>query len=100
MAARQTTLKEIGEMVAHAVRHMATKEDIQRIDKRSSRVEDRLGKMDAKIDRLDPKLNKFEENEVDRRLCQSQSLAGQEQAGPFHTNRTCRLLRAEQVRSL
>jgi hypothetical protein len=28
MAAKKTTLKEIGEMLAHVVKHMATKDDI------------------------------------------------------------------------
>ena len=37
MAAKQTTLKEVGDMLAHVVEHMATKEDVARLD---TRVED------------------------------------------------------------
>jgi hypothetical protein len=33
MAARETTLKELGEMLAHVVEHMATKDDIAAIHK-------------------------------------------------------------------
>jgi hypothetical protein len=34
MAAKETTLKEVGEMLAHVVDHMATKEDVARLDTR------------------------------------------------------------------
>jgi hypothetical protein len=37
MAAKETTLKEVGDMLAHVVEHMATKEDVARLD---TRVED------------------------------------------------------------
>jgi septal ring factor EnvC (AmiA/AmiB activator) len=67
MAAKQTTLKEVGEMVARVVEHMATKEDIERLDKRIDHVDDRIGKLDAKIDRLDTKLSKLEDGEIDKR---------------------------------
>ena len=33
-AAKETTLKEVGEMLTHVVRHMASKEDVARLDKR------------------------------------------------------------------
>ena len=33
-AAKETTLKEVGEMLTHVVRHMASKEDVVRLDKR------------------------------------------------------------------
>ena len=48
-------------MLTHVVEHMATKEDVARLD----RCIDGLG---AKIDRIDVKLTKFEENEIDKRL--------------------------------
>src|ERR1700730_15354237 len=32
-AAKETTLKEVGEMLTHVVTHMATKEDVARLDK-------------------------------------------------------------------
>jgi septal ring factor EnvC (AmiA/AmiB activator) len=67
MTAKQTTLKEVGEMVARVVEHMATKEDIERLDKRIGQLDDRIGKVDAKIDRLDTKLSKFEDSEIDKR---------------------------------
>jgi septal ring factor EnvC (AmiA/AmiB activator) len=60
MAPKKITLNELGEMLAHVVKHTATKEDIARLDRR-------IDKLDAKIDRLDTKLTKFEENEVDKR---------------------------------
>jgi hypothetical protein len=34
MAAKETTLREVGEMLTHVVEHMATKEDAGRIDAR------------------------------------------------------------------
>ena len=36
-AAKETTLKEVGEMLTHVVEHMATKEDVARLD---SRIDD------------------------------------------------------------
>jgi hypothetical protein len=66
MAAKQTTLKETGEMVAHVVEHMATKEDIERVDKGINRLDDRMGKLDVKIDRTDTKLGKFEGSKIDK----------------------------------
>jgi septal ring factor EnvC (AmiA/AmiB activator) len=60
-AAKETTLKEVGEMLTHVVEHMATKDDIARLDRR-------IDGLDAKIDRIDVKLTKFEENEIDKRL--------------------------------
>jgi hypothetical protein len=44
---KKTALKELGEMLGHVVKHMATKDG---------------------INRLDTKLTKFEENEIDKRL--------------------------------
>jgi hypothetical protein len=34
MAAKETTLKEVGEMLTHVVAHMATNEDVARLDTR------------------------------------------------------------------
>jgi uncharacterized coiled-coil protein SlyX len=61
MAAKKTTLNELGDMLTHVVKHMATKDDIASLDHR-------VDKLDAKIDRLDTKLTKFEEKEIDKRL--------------------------------
>jgi prefoldin subunit 5 len=64
MAAKKTTLKELGEMLAHIVKHMATKDDLAAAE---SRLDGRIDKLDAKIDRIDTKLTKFEEHEIDKR---------------------------------
>jgi hypothetical protein len=64
MAPKKTTLKEIGEMLAHVVKHMATKDDIARLDAKIDSVESNLA---GKINRLDTKLTKFEEHEIDKR---------------------------------
>ena len=62
---KKTGLKEIGEMLAHVVKHTATKDDLASLEKRLDRRADQL---DAKIDRIDTKLTKFEEREIDKRL--------------------------------
>jgi dynactin complex subunit len=64
-AAKETTLKEVGEMLTHVVKHMATKDDLAAVE---TRLDHRIDKLDSKIDRLDTKLTKFEENEIDKRL--------------------------------
>jgi hypothetical protein len=65
MAAKKTTLNELGEMLAFVVKHMATKDDIARLDKKIDSVESNLA---GKINRLDTRLTKFEEHEIDKRL--------------------------------
>jgi hypothetical protein len=50
-----------GRMLTHVVEHMATKEDVARLDRR-------IDAPGAKIDRIDVKLTKFEESEFDKRL--------------------------------
>jgi predicted RNase H-like nuclease (RuvC/YqgF family) len=67
LAAKKTTPKEIGETLAYIVEHMATKDDIERLDKRMHKLDGRIDGLDAKIDRLDVKLTKFEEHEIDKR---------------------------------
>jgi methyltransferase-like protein len=57
---KKTTLKELGEMLAHVVKHMATKDDLADLRKEMATKED--------INRLDTKLTKFEEHEIDKRL--------------------------------
>jgi hypothetical protein len=59
-AAKETTLREVGEMLTRVVEHMETKEDVAGLDRR-------IDGLDAKIDRIDVKLTKFEENEIDKR---------------------------------
>jgi hypothetical protein len=41
-AAKETTLTEVGEMLTHVVEHMATKEDVARLD---TRIDDLGGEM-------------------------------------------------------
>jgi septal ring factor EnvC (AmiA/AmiB activator) len=71
MAAKKTTLNEFGEMLAHVVKHMATKDDLAQLDKRIDKLDAKIDSMEtnlgAKIDRLDTRLTKFEEHEIDRR---------------------------------
>ena len=76
MAAKKTTLNELGDMLTHVVKHMATKDDLaavetrldRRIDKLDTKIDGVESNLAAKIDRLDTKLTKFEENEIDKRL--------------------------------
>jgi hypothetical protein len=72
MAAKKTTLNELGDMLTHVVKHMATKDDVARLDIRIDKLDTKLDSVEsnltAKIDRLDTKLSKFEENEIDKRL--------------------------------
>jgi hypothetical protein len=72
MAAKKTTLNELGDMLTHVVKHMATKDDIARLDARIDKLDAKIGsvesKLAAKIDRLDTGLTKFEEHEIDKRL--------------------------------
>jgi hypothetical protein len=57
---KKTTPKELGDMLAHVVKHMATKDDIADIRREMATKDD--------IKRLDTKLGKFEEHEIDKRL--------------------------------
>jgi hypothetical protein len=60
MVPKKTTLKEIGEILAYVVKHMATKDDLADFRKEMATKDD--------IQRLDTKLTKFEEHEIDKRL--------------------------------
>jgi hypothetical protein len=70
-AAKETTLKEVGEMLTHVVTHMATKDDIARLDTRLNKLDAKIDNVEsnlaAKIDHLGTKLTKFEESEIDKR---------------------------------
>jgi prefoldin subunit 5 len=76
MAPKKTTLKEIGEILAYVVKHMATKDDLaaaetrldRRIDKLDAKIDSVGSNLAGKINRLDTKLTKFEEHEIDKRL--------------------------------
>jgi dynactin complex subunit len=65
MAPKKITLKEIGEMLAHVVKHMATKDDLAASE---TRLDRRIDKLDGKLDRVGTELTKFEEHEIDKRL--------------------------------
>jgi hypothetical protein len=58
MAPKKSSLKEIADMLARVVKHMATKEDLAAAETR----------LDRRIEKLDTKLTKFEEREIDKRL--------------------------------
>ena len=65
--AKKTTLKEIGDMLAHVVKHMATKDDLEKLatkeqlfalqtqvnsietQLRNTKIETRLGKLEEKV---------------------------------------------------
>jgi hypothetical protein len=49
---KKTTLKELGEMIAHVVKHMATKDDLSELETR----------LDGRIDKLDARLTGVESN--------------------------------------
>jgi len=68
-AAKETTLKEVGEMLEHVVKHMATKDDLADVATKDdiARLDGRIDWLGAKIDRIDVKLTKFEESEIDKR---------------------------------
>ena len=70
-AAKETTLKELGEMLEHVVKHMATKDDLDavesRLNGRIDALDERFDRLEAKVERLDTKLTKFEEHEIDKR---------------------------------
>jgi hypothetical protein len=53
MAPKKTTLKEIGEMLAHVVKQMATKDDLAAAE---TRLDRRIDKLDAKIDSVESNL--------------------------------------------
>jgi hypothetical protein len=57
---KKTTLKELGEMLGHVVKYMATKDDIADLRREMATKDD--------INRLDTKMTKFEEREIDHAL--------------------------------
>jgi hypothetical protein len=69
---KKTTLNELGDMLTHVVKHMATKDDIARLDTRIDKLDAKIdsveSNLDTKLDRLGTKLTKFEEHEIDKRL--------------------------------
>jgi septation ring formation regulator EzrA len=55
-AAKETTLKEVGEMLTHVVEHMATKDDVSRVDDRLAQVEHQLEKVDTRLSSIESEL--------------------------------------------
>ena len=55
-AAKETTLNEVGEMLTHVVTHMATKEDVARLDLRLDKVEIRLASVDTRLTSIESEL--------------------------------------------
>lgn len=61
--AKKITLKEIGDMLAHVVKHMATKDDIANVEASIARVHDQVSSIEAelKYGRYETRLGKLEE---------------------------------------
>ena len=49
MAAKQTTLKEVGETLGYIVEHMSTKEDTERIERELKSIREDLDALDKKV---------------------------------------------------
>lgn len=49
MVAKETTLNEIGEMLTHVVEHMATKDDIARLDRRMDELSEQITGIEGEV---------------------------------------------------
>jgi hypothetical protein len=70
MAPKKTTLEELADMLAHVVKHMATKDDIADLRREMATKDDLAAsetRLDRRIEKLDTKLTKFEEHQIDKR---------------------------------
>jgi len=47
--AKKTTLKEIGDMLTHVVKHMATKDDIANVQGDIARVQEQVNSIEAEL---------------------------------------------------
>ena len=68
--AKQSSQKEMGEMLSYIVENMATKEDVADIRREmATKVDLRESeeRVSAKVERVDSKFGAFENNEVDKR---------------------------------
>ena len=56
---KKTTLKEVGEMLGHIVRHMATKDDIKNMATKDDikKLDDRLAGVESKVSGIDRRLD-------------------------------------------
>ena len=70
MGAKETTLKELGEMLAHVVKHMATKEDIANLARQLTSVERELKSIRRDLDDLREKVENVTgfQKEIDHAL--------------------------------
>src|SRR4051794_40570011 len=57
MAAKETTLNELGEMLGHVLEHMATKEDIASL---RTELKGDIAKLDARVVKLDERVAAIE----------------------------------------
>jgi len=56
--AKRTTLKEVGEMLTHVVKHMATKDDVRRIvGEKLKPIDSRLAAVEGKVSGIDRRLD-------------------------------------------
>jgi predicted nuclease with TOPRIM domain len=49
MAAKETTLNEIGEMLTHVVEHMATKDDIAQLERRVGKLSEQATSIEGEV---------------------------------------------------
>jgi septation ring formation regulator EzrA len=70
MTAKETTLKELGEMLAHVVKHMATREDIANLAGQLTSVERELKSIRRDLDDLREKVENVTgfQKEIDHAL--------------------------------
>jgi ribosome-interacting GTPase 1 len=61
--AKKITLKEIGDMLTHVVKHMATKDNITNVQADIARVQDQVNSIEAelKYGRYETRLGKLED---------------------------------------
>jgi flagellar capping protein FliD len=67
--AKKITLNEVGEMLEHVVKHMATKEDVERLE---GKFDSKFNELETKVDTLQIQVNSIEQQlrttRVDTRL--------------------------------
>jgi septation ring formation regulator EzrA len=70
MTAKETTLKELGEMLGHVVEHMATKEDIANLGRQLTSIERELKSIRRDLDDLGEKVENVSgfQKEIDHAL--------------------------------
>jgi predicted RNase H-like nuclease (RuvC/YqgF family) len=56
MNAKETTLKEVGEMLTYVVEHMTMKDGIVRLDRRIDKLDHRIGELSERITSIEREL--------------------------------------------